>query len=64
MTNKEESIVRAQQLYMIYAQSSIMYEIIRDVRRSNTNPMKLKPISHVYGIIGSVETPTIETLYK
>ena len=64
MTKEEEAIVRASQIYMIYAHSSIMYEIIMDSKRSNTKPMKLKPIPHAYGIIGWVETTTVESLSK
>ena len=64
MTSKEEAILRAQQLDLIYAQSGILYEIILKPPRSNTNFVKLKPRPHVDGMVHSFESPTIESLAK
>ena len=55
VTTQEHAIFIDQQLYLIYAQFGILYEIIHDAPLSNTDP-KFKPMPHVNGIVGSVST--------
>ena len=48
--NKEQAIFRAQELDLIYAQSSLLYEIIPNASRSSFDP-KVKPRPHADGIV-------------
>ena len=64
VTTKEEAILRAQKIDLIYAQSGILYEIILDVRRSNTDFLKPNLGTHADGIMGLVELPTLEYIEK
>jgi len=57
VTTEDEAIFKAQQLDLIYSQSGILYEIIPDAPRSNTNPLKPKSRPRVDGIVGSVHSP-------
>ena len=60
MTTEEEAILRAQQLDLIYAQSRIIPKALRC-----TNSIeKPKPGPHADGVVGSVNSPTIESLAK
>jgi hypothetical protein len=59
VTSEEESIFKAKQLDLIYAQSGILYEIIPDALRSNNDPRK-NPGPHADGIIGSANTKSID----
>ena len=43
VTNEEESILRAQQLDLIYSQSGILYEIIPEAPRPTHDAEKPKP---------------------
>ena len=62
VTNEEEAILRAQQLDLLYSQSGILYEIIPEVPRP-THDVE-KPRNHANGVVGSVNSPTIEYLSK
>ena len=62
--NEEEAILRAQQLHLIYSQSGILYEIIPEAPRPTHNIEKPKPGPHADGVVGSVNSPTIESLAK
>ena len=59
-TIEDESIERDQELDLIYAHFGILYEIIPDAMRSNTNFVKPKPRPHVDGIVGLVKSTTME----
>ena len=49
--NEEQAIFRAQELDLIYAQSSLLYEIIPNALHSSFDP-KVKPGPHADGIVG------------
>ena len=63
MKNEEQAIFRAQELDLIYAQSDLLYEIIRNTPRSSFDP-KVKPGPHVDGIIGCMSTKPIDSVVK
>ena len=62
--NEEESILRAQQLDLIYSQSRILYEIIPEAPRPTHDAKKPKPKPHANGVVGSINSPTVEYLAK
>ena len=62
--NEEEAIIRAQQLNLIYSQSRILYEIIPEAPRPAHDVEKPKPGPHADGVVGSVNSPTVESLSK
>ena len=64
MTNEEEAILRAQQLDLIYSQSGILYEIIPDAPRPTHSVEKPNPGPHADGVVGSITSPTVESLKK
>ena len=64
VTNEEEAILRTQQLDLIYSQSGILYEIIPEAPRPTHNAEKPKPGLHVDGVVGSVNSPIVESLAK
>ena len=64
MTNEEEAILRAQQLDLIYSQSGILYEIIPEAPRPTHDAEKPKPGPHADGVVGFVNSPTVESLAK
>ena len=64
MTNEEEAILRAYQLDLIYSQYGILYEIIPEAPRPTHDVEKPKPGHHADGVVGSVNSPTIEYLAK
>ena len=64
VTNEEEAILRDQQLYLIYSQSWILYEIIPDAPRPTHSVKKPKPGPHADGVVGSVKSHTVESLEK
>ena len=61
--NEDQAIFRAQQLYLIYAQSWLLYEIIPNAPCSNFNP-KFKPGPHADGIVGSASTKPADSVMK
>ena len=62
--SEEESILRAQHLDLIYSQSGILYEIVPEEPRPSHEAEKPKPGPHTDGVVGSVNSPTIESLAK
>ena len=48
----------------IYAQSGIIYEIIPEAPRSTYNVENPKPGPHADGVVGSINSPTVESLAK
>ena len=64
VTNEEEAILRAQQLDLIYSQFGILYEIIPKALRPTHNAEKPKPGPHVDAVVGSINSPTVESLAK
>ena len=62
--NEKEAIRRAQQLDLIYSQSGILYEIIPEALRPAHDAEKPKPRPHADGVIGSVNSPIVESLAK
>ena len=64
VTNEEEAILRDQQLDLIYSQSGILYEIIPEAPRLMHNVEKPKPGPHADGVVGSMNSPTVESLAK
>ena len=64
MTNEEEAILRAQQLDLIYSQSGILYEIIPEAPRPTHDAEKPKPRPHADCVVGSINSPTVESLAK
>ena len=60
--NEEEVILRARQLDLIYSQSGILYGIIPEAPRPSYEAEKPKPGPHADGVVGSVNSPTIESL--
>jgi hypothetical protein len=53
--SEEEAIMRAQQLKLIYSQSSLLYEILPDATRSILNKTKQKYGPHADGVAGSTQ---------
>ena len=49
---------------LIFYESRILYEIILDALRPMHNVEKPKPGPHADGVVGSVKSPTIESLAK
>ena len=64
VTNEEEAILSAQQLELIYSQSRILYELIAKALRPTHDVEKPNPGPHANGVVGSVNSPTIEYLAK
>ena len=56
-------IFRAQELDLIYAQSSLLYEIIPDAPRSSFDP-KVKPGPHADGIVGCASAKPVDSVAK
>ena len=59
----EQTIFRAQELDLIYAQSRILYEIIPNAPRSSFDP-KIKPGPHADGIVGCTSTKPADSVVK
>jgi hypothetical protein len=56
VVTEEEAIARVQYLDLVYSQSGTLYELIPNVKCTNTNPYKLSSTSHADGVIGSIKT--------
>ena len=56
-------IFRAQKLDLIYAQSSLLYEIIPNALHSNFDP-KVKPRPHADGIVGCASVKPMDSVAK
>ena len=63
MKNEEQAIFRVQELDLIYAQSSLLYEIIPNAPRSSFGP-KVKPGQHGNGIVGCVSAKPVDSVAK
>ena len=61
--NEEQEIFRAQELDLIYAQSSFLYEIISNAPRSSFDP-KVKPGPHADGIVGCASAKPADSVAK
>ena len=62
--NEEEAILRAQQLDLIYSQSRFLYEIIHEALRPTHDAEKPSIGPHADGVVGFVNSPTIESFPK
>jgi hypothetical protein len=62
--SKEDAIMRAQQLELIYSQSGLLYEILSDVPRSILDKTIQRVGPHVDGIVVSAQINPIEQLMK
>jgi hypothetical protein len=62
--SKEDAIMRAQQLELIYSQSSLLYEILPDAPCSILDKTRQRVGPHADGIVGSAQTKPIEQLTK
>jgi hypothetical protein len=60
--SEEDTIVRAQQLELIYSQSGLLYEIFPDAPRSILDKTRLRAVPHANGIFGSAQTNPAEQL--
>jgi hypothetical protein len=60
--SEEEAIMRAQQLELIYSQSSMLYEILPDAPWSTLNKYKQKFGPHTDGIVGSTQRNSTDLL--
>ena len=63
MHNEEQAIFRAQELDLIYAQSSLLYEIIPNAPCSSFDP-KVKLGPHADGIVGCVSAKPVDSVAK
>jgi hypothetical protein len=59
---KEESIARAQYLYLVYSQSDTLYELIPNATHATNDPSNPSFSSHANGIICSVKTQSTPQL--
>jgi hypothetical protein len=60
--SEEETIMRAQQLEIIYSQSSLHYEVLPDALRSILDKTKQRSRPHADGIVGSVQMNPVDHL--
>ena len=49
---------------LIYSQSGILYEIIPEALRPTHDAKKPKHVPHADGVVGSVNSPIVESLAK
>ena len=63
MQNEEQPVFRAQELDFIYAQSSLLYEIIPNALCSSFDP-KVKPGLHVDGIVSCESAKHADSVEK
>jgi len=55
VTTEEEAIIRAQQLDLVYSQSRVLYDILPNAPRTETDPTKFVPGPHADGVVGSAQ---------
>jgi hypothetical protein len=60
--SKEDTIMRAQHLELIYSQPGLLYNIFRDAPRSILDKTRQGVGPHADGIVGSAQTKPIEQL--
>ena len=61
---KKKPFSGAQQLDLIYSQSGILYEIISKAPSPLHDAKKPNPGPHADGVVGSINSPTVEYLTK
>jgi hypothetical protein len=61
---KEETIMRAQQLELIYSQSGFLYEVLPDAPWSILDKTRHKSRPHADDIVGSTQAKPTDTLSK
>ena len=61
--NEEQAIFRAQELDLIYAQSSLLYDIIPNAPHSSFDP-KVKLGPHANGVVGCTSTKPMDSVVK
>ena len=54
VNTEEEAILRAQQLDLVYSQYRVLYDILPNAPRAETDPTRPKPGVHADGVIGSM----------
>jgi hypothetical protein len=62
--SEEDTIMRAQQLELIYSQSGLLYEIFPDAPHSILDKTRHRVGPHANGIVGSAQTNPVEQLTK
>ena len=62
--SEEDAIMRAQQLELIYSQSSLLYEILPNVPCSILDKSRQRARPHADGIVGLTQTKPVEKLTK
>jgi hypothetical protein len=62
--SKEDAIMRAQQLVLIYSQFDLLYDIFPNVPRSILDKTRQRVGPHADGIVGSAQTKPFEQLMK
>jgi hypothetical protein len=62
--SEEDAIMRAQQIELIYSQSSLLYEIFPDAPHSILDKTRQRAGPHADGIVGSTQAKLIEKLMK
>jgi hypothetical protein len=60
--SEEDAIMRAQQLELIYSQSSLLYEILPDAPHSILDKTKQRDGPQADGIVGLAQTKPVEQL--
>jgi hypothetical protein len=60
--SKEDAIMKAQQLEIIYSQSGLLYEILLDAPHSILDKTRQRVGPHANGIVGSTQTKPVEQL--
>jgi hypothetical protein len=60
--SEEVTIMRAQQLELIYSQSGLLYEILPNAPRSILDKTRQRVGPHVDGIVGSAQTKLAKQL--
>lgn len=59
---KEEYILRSQQLDLIYSQLAMLYKILPNPPRGETDPTKEIPGPHANGVFGSIVVQVINSM--
>ena len=62
--SEEDTIMRAQQLDLIYSQYGLLYEIFPDVPHSILDKTRQRAGPHADGIVGSIQINPTEQLIK
>jgi hypothetical protein len=62
--SEEDTIMRSQQLELIYTQSGLLYKVLPDAPRSILDKTRQRVGPHADGIVGSSQTKPAEQLTK